>query len=608
MNDKNKEYIFNSEHKIKDLADALKVSNFFLIKKCIDLGLEVSNINQNLDQKIIKLLSNNLNIKMTFQNKEKENNKSKQNFKIKEEKEKENNKSKQNFNIQEEKEMIKRAPIVIIMGHVNHGKTTLLDVIRKIKTVEKEFGGITQHIGAYEIIYNNKEKITFIDSPGHEAFFKMRSRGAKITDICLLVVAADDGIKEQTIESIKHAQKYQVDIIVVINKIDKPNNQKENIMSELSKFDLIPEEWGGKTIYVEISALKNQGIDKLLSLIILLRDMKNIKTNIKKLPKGVVLEAGLDKNKGPVATLISFQGILKIGHFIVIEDFFGKIRSIECDSGKKIKQAFPSQPVLVSGLPKVPEAGDNFVIYQNIKKVKKIVEEKKHIILSKNQKEEKLNNLNEENVFELNEEKKEKIINLILKTDQKGSIDAIKKSIEKIKNNNIKIKFVKTSVGMININDIKLAQTFNAILIGFNIIVSNDIYKIAKNSKIKIKNYKILYEIVEDIENELKKMKEPIFIDKLTGQAEVRKIFNISSIGTIAGCYVIKGDIFNNTIAKIIRDHKIIAQDKVISLKHLQKNISQASQNHECGILLEKFHDFQLKDIIETYQKEKVEC
>ncbi|WP_153369299.1 translation initiation factor IF-2 [Candidatus Phytoplasma sacchari] len=593
-----KEYVFNPQHKISDLANILKVSKFFLIKKFIDLGIKV-NIDQNIDKETIKLFANHFDIKIIFEEQKKEN---------KFVKKIEKKISKKDLNYVSKKEIIKRVPIVIIMGHVDHGKTTLLDSIRKKRTVEKEFGGITQHIGAYQIICNNGEKITFIDSPGHEAFFKMRLRGAQITDICLLIVAADDGVKAQTIESIKHAQMAKVEIIVVINKIDKPNIQKESIMSELSKFDLIPEKWGGKTIYVEISALKNEGIDELLSIILLMRDIKNIRTDLKKLPKGVVLESGLDKNKGPVATLISFQGILEIGDFIVIEDFFGKIRSIESDSGKNIRKAYPSQPILVSGLSQVPEAGDNFVICKDIKKAKNLSEERKKKFFMQKKIEEEFSNLVDENVFEAEDTKKDKLLNIILKTDHQGSIDAIIKSIENIKKNDdsIKIKFVKSSVGMITVNDIKLAQTFDAILIGFNIFISNEIKKMAHDFKLQIKNYNVLYEIIDDIENRFTEMEEPVFEDKLMGKAEVRQIFNISSIGVIAGCYVIQGEIYNNSFAKIIRDNKFITEDKIISLKHLKDNISQASQNHECGILLQKFNSFKLNDIIECYKKERV--
>ncbi|RAM58004.1 translation initiation factor IF-2 [Candidatus Phytoplasma oryzae] len=584
------EYNFNPKHTIKDLASILKVSNFFLIKKLIKLGIK-ANINHKINKEIIEVLAHELKFKVIIDNK------IYKSF---------DDKNDLFFPKEDKKKLTPRVPIVIIMGHVDHGKTTLLDTIRKTHTTHKEFGGITQHIGAYQIICDNGDKITFIDSPGHEAFFKMRSRSAKITDICLLVVAADDGVQEQTIESIKHAQEAKIDIIVVINKIDKHFN-KENIMTELSNFDLIPEEWGGKTLYVEISALKNKGIDDLLNLILLTRDMKDIKTDLTKLSEGVVLESELDKNKGPVATLISFQGIFKTGDFIVIEDSFSKIRSIENDFKKRIKQVFPSQPVLVTGLSKVPKAGDNFFICHNIKQAKILAEETKKLKQSKkiiNEKE--IFDIQEKKFLESKEEVKEKFLNIVLKTDRQGSIEAIIRSLEGLQKDYVKVKFVKTSVGMITNNDIQLAKMFNAVLIGFNISINNNLYKMAQILGIEMKNYNILYQMIEYIKDKLEKMVDPIFEEKLTGKAKVQKIFNISSIGSIAGCFVIEGNIFNNSDVSIMRDNHLIIKDKIISLKHLKNNISQANQGHECGILLEKFSDFKLNDIIESYKKEKV--
>jgi translation initiation factor IF-2 len=585
-----KKYIFEPKHTIQDLARILELSNSFLIQKLIELGIK-TNINENIDEEKVKLLGKVLKIKIIFNNSNK-----KKEQKIKKIINNENKKIKKNI--------VKRSPIVIIMGHVDHGKTTLLDTIRKTHITDSEFGGITQHIGAYEIIHN-KEKITFIDSPGHEAFFQMRSRGAKITDICLLVVAADDGIKEQTIESIKHAQESKVDIIVVINKIDKKNIQKENIMSELSKMNLVPEQWGGKTPYIEISALKKKGINELLDMILLMRDIQDTKTNLNEKPQGVILEAELDKKKGPIATLISFQGILKIGDIIVIGENYSKIRSIESDLKNKIIKAFPSQPVVISGLSKVPEAGDNFIICENIKKAKKIVEERKKISHSNQILKEKENQKEENILFSIEQEEK-KFLNIILKVDKKGSIEAIVKSLKKLNLENIEIKFIKTSIGIITVNDIQLAKTFQAIIIGFNTEITNKIIKTAKNMKVEVINYNILYKMIEDIENKLKQLIEPTFEEKLTGKAEIQKIFNISSIGSIAGCYVTQGIIFNNTLAKVIRENKIIFECKIISLKHLKNNIKEAKQGHECGILLENFNDFQIKDIIEAYKKEKV--
>ncbi|WP_425329534.1 translation initiation factor IF-2 [Texas Phoenix palm phytoplasma] len=508
-------------------------------------------------------------------------------------------------NLKNNLNLIKRTPIVTIMGHVNSGKTTLLDSIRKTRLVDKEFGGITQHIGAYEIKYK-KRKVTFLDTPGHEAFCQMRSRGVQLTDICLLVIAGDDGIKPQTIESIKYAQEANVEIIVVLNKIDKVNYKKDSIMTELSNLGLVSEEWGGKTIFVEISALKNQGINELLQMIFLVSDIKDIKTDLTKKAEGVVLEAGLDKNKGPVATLISSQGILKIGDILVVGESYGKIRALEDDLKNKLKEVFPSQPSLVIGLKQVPQVGDKFFIVESTKEARKIVENKKH--LSKIEKNSNFSsNESEYNILTLQDENKDKFLNIILKADTQGSIESIKQTLEKLHIGEVKVNLIKTLVGMVTIKDIDLAKTFDAFLINFNTVIDNNLLKIAQNLNVEIKNYNILYEMIRDVEKKLKDLVKPIFEEKVTGKAEIKKIFNISSIGSsIAGCYVKDGIIFNNSLAKVIRNNKIIYKGKIISLKHLKNNISKVTQGHECGILLENFNNFMVDDIIESSILEKV--
>ncbi|WAN63631.1 Translation initiation factor 2 [Candidatus Phytoplasma rubi] len=580
-------YLFNPKHTIKDLANILEISNIALIKKFIEAGIK-TNINQFVTKEIAKILNKILDIKVIFESPSKES----LNKDIKKEKTDSN--------------LTKRVPIVTIMGHVDHGKTTLLDVIRQTRLVDKEFGGITQHIGAYEIVYDN-QKITFIDSPGHEAFSQMRSRGAKVTDICLLVIAADDGVKPQTIESVKHAQEAQVEIIVVINKIDKTNNKKESIMSDLSNLGLTPEEWGGKTAYIGISALKKEGIDELLKLILLISEMKNIQTDLTKIVKGVVLEASLNKNKGASATLITSQGILKIGDVIIVGDnTYGKIRSIEDDLKNSLKEIYPSQPVLITGLDSIPKAGDLFMAVSDIKTAKQIIENKKSSLKEQNQNHFQSNNHIYNNVLISNQDKENKRLNIILKADTQGSLEVIIESLEKLNIQEIKVNIIKATVGMVNLNDIVLAQTFNSCLINFNTPINNNLQKNAKNLKVDMKNYNILYKIIEDIENKLKNLLDPVLEEKTTGQAEIKKIFSISSIGKIAGCYVIKGTIFNNSIAKVIRNNKVIFKGKIVSLKHLKKNINNANQGHECGILLDNFNNFQINDIIESLKIEKV--
>ncbi len=578
-------YVFNPKHTVQDLAKHLQVSNIFLIKKILEMGVK-TNINQTLDRETIELLGLELNLQIIYSPQVDPDHKK--------------GKSKK-----ENTKLTKRVPIVTIMGHVDHGKTTLLDSIRQTRVVDQEFGGITQHIGAYEISYNNN-KITFIDSPGHEAFSQMRSRGAKVTDICVLVVACDDGVKPQTIESVEHAKAANVDIIVVINKIDKLNNKKENIMTELSNYGLLPEEWGGNTPYIEMSALKKQGLNNLLEMILLMSDIKNIQTDLTKKAEGTVLEASLVKNKGPLATLILTNGILKIGDVVVVGETYGKIRSIEDDLKKSFKQAVPSQPVVVSGLKQVPQAGDHFMLVENEKVAKRIADERKHLAKAK-----KYALLDEiaaynDNVFELEDENETKTLNIILKTDTQGSIEAIQKALGQMSTEEVKINFIKNSVGMVTINDINLAKTFEALLINFNTPLNNDLLKFAQDSKVEIKTYQILYKMMEDIEIELKKLIKPVFEEKMMGQAEVRKIFYISSIGHVAGCYVTSGTIFNNSLAKVIRNKEVIYEGKITSLKHLKNNINSAKQGHECGIVLDNFNTFQVDDIIESSKMEKV--
>ncbi|MDV3196031.1 MAG: translation initiation factor IF-2 [Candidatus Phytoplasma stylosanthis] len=585
-----KSYIFDPFHTVQDLANILGISNVFLIKKFLELGIK-TNINQVLNKEDVKKLCLNLNIEIIFEQKANVKNISQE--KTKEKQEKNNN-------------LIPKTPIVIIMGHVDHGKTTLLDTIRKTRLIEKEFGGITQHIGAYEITYENK-KITFIDSPGHEAFFKMRSRGAKITDICLLIVAADDGVKPQTIESVKHAQEAQVEIIVVINKIDKSSNKKENIMTDLSNLGLVPELWGGKTPYIEISALKKEGIDDLLKMILLVSEIKNIQTDLTQKSEGVILEAGLNKNQGPFATFILSKGILKVGDIVVIGDeTYCKIRSIQDDLKNNIKTAFPSQPVLITGLESVPKAGDSFTKINDKKKAKKIIEKKQQLLKEQSQQKNESSSTTYDNIFLTKPDEEFKFLNVIIKADTQGSLEVITENLNQLNIKKVKVNIIKASVGMINQNDINLAHTFNSLLINFNNPVSNVLIKTAHQNKVDIRDHNIIYKLTEDVIDKLKELVEPVLEEKVTGQAEIQKIFSISSVGNIAGCYVIKGTIFNNSLAKVIRQNEVIYKGKIVSLKHLKNNIASAQQGHECGILLDNFNNFQINDIIESSRIEKV--
>ncbi|MBP5835910.1 translation initiation factor IF-2 [Candidatus Phytoplasma meliae] len=580
-----KKYFFNPQDTVAQIAKSFNISSAVLIKKLLKLGV-ATNINQTLDKEIIQNLAKECNIQFLDQTALKPN----------------STITKKTTPIDANLE--KTPPIVTIMGHVDHGKTTLLDAIRKTRVVDQEYGGITQHIGAYQVEYQ-KHKITFIDTPGHEAFDKMRARGAKITNICILVVAADDCVKPQTVEALKHAQKAKIPIIVALNKIDKPHNNSKQIMTELSSFDLLPEEWGGTTPYIPISALKKEGLNKLLEMILLLSEFQDLKSNSQKQAQGTVIEASLDKSLGPVATFIVSDGNLKIGDIVVVGSTYAKIRSMEDESKKPLKKVFPSQPVKISGLKEVPQAGDVFYVVSNEKQARQIVNEVKA------QKKESLIKTiipqDLESILQNLENDKPKELNIVLKTDTQGSLEAIQGMIQKIKISNLKVNLLRASVGLITEKDIALAQTSESLLIGFNIKTTTSILKLAQIQKIKITIHNVIYRIIEDIENQLKQMVQPTFKEVITGKAEVRKIFSISKIGNIAGCYVIQGIINHNDLAKVIRNGETIFQGKIASLKHLKDNIKVSKQGYECGILLNDFNDFEVDDIIETSKLSKME-
>lgn len=581
----NNYYVFDSTHEIQELAKYLKVSSAQLIKKLLNLGFN-KNIHDILDKETVTLLCQEFNFKIVDKKEIKRVEKS--NIKVK----------------KDDLGFKKRPPIITIMGHVNHGKTTLLDTIRKTRLVDKEIGGITQHIGAYQTKHQDN-LITFIDTPGHEIFSQMRERGVQFTDICVLILAADDGVKPQTIEALKHAQDAKVPIIVALNKIDKPHINIEPIMSELANFDLLPENWGGSTPYVEISALKNIGIDKLLEIILLISEIENYQAETKIAAEGHVLESNLDKSRGPMATFIIKKGILKVGDIISVGNTYGRVRSIENDFKKSLKEAFPSQPVKISGLKNVPSVGDMFVVVKDEITAKKT---------SSQTKQTQQENIEVDNKFLLlenflsNEESVEiKYLNIILKTDYQGSSEAIKSILEKLVVKDIKIKFIKIGVGDISESDIHLGQSNSSLIIGFNVNVNAVVKNLAKIKDVKINLYNIIYRISEDVEKKMKNLLAVVFKEQKIGQAEVRKIFNIHKIGTIAGCYCIDGIIYNDSLLKIIRNKEIIHKGKVISLKRLKDNILHSSKGQECGILVENFNDFMIGDIIESYKIGKVD-
>lgn len=501
-----------------------------------------------------------------------------------------------------EEDLVGRPPIVTIMGHVDHGKTTLLDTIRSSHVVTGEAGGITQHIGAYQVVKNGKV-ITFIDTPGHAAFTEMRARGAQITDIVILVVAADDGVMPQTKEAIEHAQAAGVPIIVAINKMDKAGANPDRIKTELTEYNLVAEEWGGDTIFVPISALTGKGVDELLEMIILVSDLKDYKANPNRLGMGSVVEARLDKGRGPVATLLVQNGTIKVGDIIVVGTTYGKIRSMEDELGKSILSAGPSKPISVTGLEEVPFAGEKFMALNDEKKAREISEVRAQNKFNEEKGVGKAASLTD--LFK--NENVEKTLNLIIKCDVQGSIEAIKGLLNKINIEGTNINVIGARVGGITNNDIILAVASNAIIIGFNVRPTSQISDMAKEQGVEIRLYNIIYKLQEDIEKAVKGLLDPVFEEKITGQAEVREIFKVSRVGTIAGGYVTSGTIVRNSGVRLIRDSIVIYTGKMAGLRRFKDDVKEVKAGYECGITIENYNDIKVGDVIECFVMEEVE-
>ena len=495
-----------------------------------------------------------------------------------------------------------RPAIVTIMGHVDHGKTTLLDKIRDSRVALGEAGGITQHIGAYQVEKSGK-KITFIDTPGHAAFTEMRARGANITDIVILVVAADDGVMPQTVEAIEHAKAAGVPIIVAINKIDKVGANPEKIKQELANYDLLAEEWGGKTIFVQISAKQGIGVDELLEMVLLVAEMNEYKANPDRLGIGTVIEAKLDKGKGPVATLLVKNGSIKIGDPVVVGNTWGRIRSMEDEGKAKLKVAGPSKAVEVTGLVDVPNAGDRFMVFEDEKTARLVAEER--MIRAFNQEKNSGSAVSLASLFSnLNDTSKE--LNLIIKGDVQGSIEALKGSLDKVNVEGVKISIIRSGVGAVTETDISLAVASNSIIIAFNIRPNQKIIDTAKEKNIEIRQYNIIYKLLEDIEAAMKGMLDPVYEEKITGQVEVRQLFKVSKIGTIAGSYVQSGYIERNCGVRLIRDSIIIYTGKLSSLRRGKDDVKEVKTGFECGLMIENYNDIKVGDIIEGFIMEEV--
>lgn len=503
----------------------------------------------------------------------------------------------------QEEDLEPRPPVVVVMGHVDHGKTSLLDAVKKTNVIEGEAGGITQHIGAYKVKVNNRE-ITFLDTPGHEAFTAMRARGAQITDIAILVVAANDGVMPQTVEAINHAKSAGIPIIVAINKIDLPDANPEKVKQELMNYELVPEEWGGDTIFVPISAKNNTNIDQLLEMVLLQADVLELKANPNKQAKGVVIEARLDKNKGPIATMLVQRGTLDIGDEIVVGSSIGRIRVMADEKGKKVKKAGPSTPVEILGLTEVPQAGDIFYEVEDEKTAKHLIEKRK-----RQAREQAINSNSKvtlDDLFNQIEQGNLKVLNLIVKADVQGSVEAVKQSLEKISNEEVKVKVIHSAAGAVTESDVTLAKVSKAIIIAFNVRPVPTAKDIAEKEEVEIKQYSVIYQAIEDVESAIKGMLTPKYVEKVIGNAEVRQIFRISNVGTIAGAYVINGKVERNAGVRIIRENVVIHEGKLATLKRFKDDAKEVSKGFECGIQIENYNDIKEGDQIEAFVMEEV--
>ncbi len=565
---------------IKELSQKINKSTADIIKNLMFLGLMVS-INQEIDFEIAQKLCRKYEISCVRKDDDGE----------------------QEYNLikpQEinSKNLSKRPPIITVMGHVDHGKTSLLDFIRKTNVTQKEAGGITQHIGAYKVQVGD-EIITFIDTPGHEAFTQMRARGAKVTDIVVLVVAADDGIMPQTVEAINHCKSANVPIIVAVNKIDKPEANVDKVKQELTEYEIIAEDWGGSTVFVNVSAKTGQGIDELLEMIILTADIQELKADSQSVPQGTVIESKLDKGKGPLATLLVQNGTLKIGDSVIVGNTYGKIRAMYDENDNVIKEAGPSIPVLVLGLNEVPDAGDKFEFIKDERVARQISDERKQKIKNSQNNNSKVSL---ETVYSQIKEGTIKELSLIIKSDVQGSSEALKQSLEKLSSDSVKVKVIHSAVGAINESDIIFASTSNAIIIGFNVRPDNNALILSEKEKVDIRTYRLIYEALDDIKSAMIGLLDPDIKEVYLGRVEIRKLYKISNVGTVAGCYVLDGKITRNCSIRILRQGVVIFESKLSSLKRFKDDVKEVAKGYECGLSIENFNDIKEEDIIEGFE------
>ncbi|HLS07178.1 MAG TPA: translation initiation factor IF-2 [Bacillota bacterium] len=503
-----------------------------------------------------------------------------------------------------QEDLEERPAVVTIMGHVDHGKTTLLDSIRHTKVTEGEAGGITQHIGAYQVEAEGK-KITFLDTPGHEAFTSMRSRGAQVTDISILVVAADDGVMPQTVEAINHAKAAGVPIIVAVNKIDKESANPDRVMQELTEHNLIAEDWGGDTIFVKLSALQNQGIDELLEMILLVAEMEELTANPKTVAHGTVIDAELDRGRGAVASLLIQNGTLKVGDALVVGNAFGRVRAMVSDLGQRIQEAGPSTPVEITGLNAVPQAGDQFLVFANERQARQLglARQQREIVQSRSGQA----RISLDDLFEQIKQGEMKELNIIIKADVQGSAEALAASLQKIEVESVNINIIHSGVGGITESDVILASASNAIIIGFNVRPDVNATKAADAEKVDVRLHRVIYQAIEEVEAAMKGMLDPEYEEKVIGQAEVRETFKVSRIGTIAGCYITDGKITRDSNVRLIRNGVVMFEGEIATLKRFKDDVREVQQNYECGITIKDFNDIKESDIIEAYVMEEIE-
>ncbi len=571
--------LYKNGMSVSEFASVLNVGGAEIIKKLMENGLMLS-LNESIDFENAEIIA--LDYNKILKREETQDVTNFEEYEI----------------IDKEEDLVKRPPIVTIMGHVDHGKTTLLDYIRNTHVVDKEFGGITQHIGAYQTKYKD-ELITFIDTPGHAAFTEMRARGASVTDIVIIIVAADDGVKPQTKEAVDHALSAKVPIIVAVNKIDKPDANIDRVLTEMAEIGITPESWGGDIPFINISAHTGEGIDLLLETILTIAEVGELKANPNRYAVGAVIESRLDKNVGGIASFLIQNGTLRIGDPIVVGTSYAKVRTMKNDRGESVVEAGPSTPVEITGLTENPSAGDKFMAFETEAEAKSVAEKRKDAAKMNAGKDKKVSL---DDLF-ASVDAGNKEINVVLKADVRGSEEAVKNALEKIKEQDVSVKVIRSGIGAITESDVVLASASNAIIIGFNVVASSSAKDIAKDNNIDIRLYTIIYKLVEDIEAAINGMLDPEFEEKILGEAEIRKIFKFSKIGNIAGSYITSGIVKNGALARVIRDGVVIASDeKIASLQREKDTVKEVKKGFECGITLEKFNDFKEGDTIEAYE------